>query len=72
MAEIVLGGHRARLVHRDPVERGVAHDLALAVLGAEARDLLGRRLGGGGTGETANRDQDCKGAKDHRAGIYRK
>ena len=44
VAQRVLGGHRARLLHRDAIERGVAHDLDLAVLEPIARDQLGRCL----------------------------
>src|SRR6187402_598541 len=50
VAEIVLGRHRARLVHGNAVEGGIADDADLTMLEAEAGDLLGRGFGHCGCG----------------------
>ena len=42
MTEIILRGHRARLLQRNAVESCVAHDADLAMLEAETGDQFGR------------------------------
>ena len=46
MTEIVLRRHRARLIHRNAIEGGIAHDADFTVLETEAGDQFGRGLGG--------------------------